>query len=653
MGKPKKRCMRFNCMSVRMKLLLGIGGILLLSGVVLTWFTLDRLDHFITVAEQNELHENGLKVLGAIGAEERMAVSLAEVVAGNAEARRMFAAKDRAGLWGMYGEGFGKMKEVYGVRQFQFHLPPAESFLRVHKQKKYGDDLSGFRKTVVMANETKRPVSGLEKGVAGLGIRGVVPMFDVAGGHVGTVEFGMSIDQQFFDELKEEGGVDYVMYMRQGEAGKAGGVLEVFASTMGEVDLLDGENLAVALDGEEHIYHIEYEGNPTAVFTTVIRDYQGEIVGVLEVVKDRSEYMAIRKQIQYATMLICALTLLVSIAATGWFLRVMVKRPIDEVAGAMERMADGDMRFRFEVSKKDEIGHLQRSYNTFADRVSDVISKVGESAQEVALAAEEVAETSDHIADGMREQASQIEQTASAVEELSVSVDEVATQSHDATQEAIRSGEVANQGGAAVKQTIDDINEVSERVKHGAESVNQLGERGQQISEILTFINEIADQTNLLALNAAIEAARAGEYGRGFAVVADEVRSLADRTTKATNEIALSIKTMQSETADAVELMNRSCEHVQVGVEHVSEAGDYLEEIVASADMVAKKVEGIATASQQQALASEQIAQAVESISSVTKQSQDATEQAATAGHNLAKRAEGMMEVISGFRIAG
>ncbi|QQE10079.1 methyl-accepting chemotaxis protein [Planctomycetota bacterium] len=632
-------------MSVQTKLLLGIAAILFIGGAALTGFTLNRLDHVITAAEKNELKGHADVILNKIGAEERLAVSLAEVVAGNEHAQKLFAAKDRDALLDMYGESFKRMKEVYGVRQFQFHLPPAESFVRIHKPKKFGDDLSGFRKTVVRANESKKPISGLEKGIAGLGIRGVVPMY-YDDKHLGTVEFGMSIDQSFFDTMKDESGMDIAMYIKDGEGVKQ------FASTHGSESLLSNDDLINALAGDDSVHDLKKSGQYLAVKTALVTDYQGETVGVLEIVKDRGEYVGYRKQIQYATLVICGLTMIVSIVMASWLLRAMIKKPIGEVVHAMEKMADGDMTYRFEDIRGDEIGALRQSYNVFADEISHVITKVGESSHEVACAAEEVATTSRDIAEGMREQSRQIEQTASAVEEMSVSVEEVATQSHDATIEAKRSGEVANQGGAAVKQTIDDIHEVSSSVSRGADSVNQLGERGQQISEILTFINEIADQTNLLALNAAIEAARAGEYGRGFAVVADEVRSLADRTTKATDQIAQSIKTMQKETADAVELMNEGCERVEVGVTHVSEAGEYLEEIVQSADMVAVKVEGIATAAEQQAKASEQIARAVESINQVTKQSEDATEQAASAGRNLASRAEALETLVEKFKIA-
>jgi len=153
-------------------------------------------------------------VLQKVDAESRLAQTLSALVANIPQVQAAFAAGDRETLKGYFADGFDILKSTYGVRQFQFHTPPAFSFLRVHKLAKYADDLSSFRHTVVETNRTRRPIRGLEVGVAGLGVRGMVPVMH-DGKPVGSVEFGMSFGQSFFDAFAAKHGVDLALYIER------------------------------------------------------------------------------------------------------------------------------------------------------------------------------------------------------------------------------------------------------------------------------------------------------------------------------------------------------------------------------------------------------------------------------------------------------
>ena len=172
------------------------------------------------------------------------------------------------------------------------------------------------------------------------------------------------------------------------------------------------------------------------------------------------------------------------------------------------------------------------------------------------------------------------------------------------------------QGGKVVGETIEGMKRIADVVNKSAETVKELGKSSDQIGEIIGVIDDIADQTNLLALNAAIEAARAGEQGRGFAVVADEVRKLAERTTKATKEIAGMIKKIQSDTTGAVQSMEAGHEGGRARDRLADKAGTSLTEIVGVSQKVTDMVTQIAAASEEQSSASEQISKNVEAISS-------------------------------------
>ena len=202
-----------------------------------------------------------------------------------------------------------------------------------------------------------------------------------------------------------------------------------------------------------------------------------------------------------------------------------------------------------------------------------------------------------------------------------------------------------------VNETIKGMNRISEVVQNSAEIVQQLGRSSGHIGEIVQVIDDIADQTNLLALNAAIEAARAGEQGRGFAVVADEVRKLAERTTKATKEIALMIIQIQKDTQSAVVSMEKGTKEVESGRKLADKAGESLKEIIAGAQSVVDIISQVAAASEEQSATSEQISKSIEAISSVTQQSTEGVQQVAKATEDLSRLTHNLQNLVKKFKI--
>jgi methyl-accepting chemotaxis protein len=315
-------------------------------------------------------------------------------------------------------------------------------------------------------------------------------------------------------------------------------------------------------------------------------------------------------------------------------------------------LSTGDLTARMEGEYKGNYKKFQTYVNNLANSLEDVIGEVNESIATTASSANEISSSTEEMAAGAEEQSQQATEVAGAVEQMTKTIIETTKNSGAAAEASKKYGEIAKEGGNVVNETIKGMNRISEVVQNSAETVQQLGKSSEHIGEIVQVIDDIADQTNLLALNAAIEAARAGEQGRGFAVVADEVRKLAERTTKATKEIASMIKQIQKDTKGAVASMEKGSKEVENGRELANKAGESLKEIIAGAEDVVDIISQVAAASEEQSTTSEQISRSIESISSVTQQSAAGVQQVAKATEDLSRLTDNLQNLVNKFKIS-
>ncbi|MBZ5628007.1 MAG: methyl-accepting chemotaxis protein [Acidobacteriia bacterium] len=325
-----------------------------------------------------------------------------------------------------------------------------------------------------------------------------------------------------------------------------------------------------------------------------------------------------------------------------------LRRVIDMVKDIAE--GEGDLTKRLNIRSEDEIGELARWFDLFMDKLHQVMASVASNAEQIATASEEMSSGASQTAAGADTQKDQTNQVATAMQEMASTVTEVSDNSTKAQDAAKQAAETAREGGKIVDETLVNMKAIADSVGQTAKKIEALGKSSDQIGKIIGVIDDIADQTNLLALNAAIEAARAGEQGRGFAVVADEVRKLAERTTKATKEIAQMISQVQDETHKAVEDMHAGTKRVELGVQVTEKAGGSLQQIINMSERVGEMITHIATAATEQSSATEQVNSNVEQIAKITAESAAGAQQAAKACQDLSNLALDLQNLVGRFR---
>ena len=248
-------------------------------------------------------------------------------------------------------------------------------------------------------------------------------------------------------------------------------------------------------------------------------------------------------------------------------------------------------------------------------------------------------------------QTREISAATESIVSMAASIEEVSGNAERSSDVARHSVEVAHKGGAAVRRTIDGMNTIRETIQETSKRIKRLGESSQEIGNIVELINDIAEQTNILALNASIQASMAGEAGRGFAVVADEVQRLAERSTNATKQIEVLVRTIQSDTNEAVVSMERSTTDVVGGALLAENAGAALDEIEQVSNQIASLVQNISGSARQQAGSAADVTRRTTKLREISDQTGKATTATAASISKLSELASQLRQTVAGFTL--
>lgn len=487
-----------------------------------------------------------------------------------------------------------KENTKFGNVKIHVHDRNVHSFIRVWKPEKFGDDLTGFRKTIVAVKETKKPLVAIEVGNAGMELRGIAPVVS-AGEYIGSIEFmqGLNsivkdmrknfgyemivvLDNRFLDTAKDlkkapKIGTQYTLAVKEDTVDKT--LLQELRATDANIK-------------SEPFFTDNYYVNPIA-----IKDYSGEEIGyalvaenlqTVEALINDSENSLVRQVIIMALLDIVILALLIGI------IRIVVTGPIENLDSIAKELASGDadLSKRLNIATNDEIGKAAKSFNIFIDKVQKIAEDASKQAKEAIEAKskseEQVLKNEMSLALARQMIQGSIHSSGSlrnSMESNIKSLDKVNSLNHE-------TGAVVDEVSVQTDDIMSTISNITAMINNSRASSEQLNHNVSEISNVITLIKDISDQTNLLALNAAIEAARAGEHGRGFAVVADEVRKLAERTQKATSEVEANISILKQNTVGMLDINEQVEQSSHESVEKLDQFKMILTRLIRNVELI-------------------------------------------------------------------
>ena len=359
------------------------------------------------------------------------------------------------------------------------------------------------------------------------------------------------------------------------------------------------------------------------------------------------------REAQHTRTLLISVTLAALLlgALAAWWIARQIAVPLREALAVANRIAAGDLSENPAVERRDELGQLQQSMARMIRNLRGLISGIGDSARQIASAATQLSTVTEQTRAGVNNQKDETDQVATAMNEMLATAQEVARHAEQASIAASEADQQTHLGDKVVAQAVEQIGHLASEMALSSRAMLALQQESQQIGSVLDVIKSVSQQTNLLALNAAIEAARAGSSGEGFAVVADEVRSLALRTQESAEEIEGLILRLHTGTQQVADIMDSSRSLTDNSVSLTRDAGDALAAIARTVSVIQEMNPQIAAAAEEQSAVAEEINRSVLKVRDVSEQTAAASEETAAASAQLSQLSLDLQTLVGKFRL--
>ncbi len=607
--------------------------------------------------------------------------TMAMVYAENTQLQHALADHNREEIKNLILGSYLNLKKPLNLAQMQVHLAPAISFFRAHKPEKYGDDLSTFRATVVKVNQTGKPVAGIEKGVAGFGIRGVVPVF-CEGQQVGSLEVGIKLNSQLLLSVKEKNNFDISIIIPEGNR------FSYLAKTHSLTIPEKSYPWLRKVMKDKKIYYKQVKKNGKHLFTlfSPLEDYNGRTIGIVSIPEDFSAHFSMLKIDLFKQVSIGIGLLFVLVASLYFLFDHLVDRPVQLLIMHLKKAGYGDFSQKivqnmpkmhcsslsacdqmnceyfgkhdrcwetvgsfsaievtcwkivtqklnncteceavYQRAKMNELQEIGSYFNAFIHNMHILIGKATTNMKSMTSSAERLVSMAHNLEKDSDISSDKANSVARAAETMSANMNSVVAASEQATTNVNRvasSVEEMSNTIIAIADKTEQANAITvnavNTASHASKKVDLLGAAAGEISKVTETITEISEQTNLLALNATIEAARAGEAGKGFAVVADEIKGLAEQAAVATHEIRQQIDAIQSSTRETVS-----------EISEISQVINKVNEIVSSITMDMEEQAGVTSE------IGSNVAQAAQGLAEVNENIIQSSTMADTIAHDI------------------
>ena len=646
----------FKIRSIAVRLVLAISLTVAVACGILGTFSIVQQRALTHLALDQQLKLQYDSVIAAIDYEGRAALAVSSAIAAMPPVVEALAKNDRDGLGKLLGEALESLK-AQGIPLISFWRAPATSVYRVHAPKVFDDDASARRSTVVEAIKTGKSIVGVEPGREALAIFGMTPIVR-DGKTLANVDVGAAFGKEFVDRAKKRFGIDLAVHSYDGKDFKR------LSSTYGDGLITTTDELKGVISGPPLRRDATVGGHPAAIYIGQIKNYAGQPVGILEVIKDTTEYEAAAASSQ-RNLILGTVAILIGAILLALLLGRGLSRPLAAITAVMNRLSGGEIDVTIPGSERhDELGTMAGAVDVF--RRSMIEARGMREAQEASKQQSELEKKAlqRQMADRFEADVkSVVAAVAQATNDMQRAAGEITTSvggtSQRAAAAAVASDEASasvNAVAAATEELASSVAEIGRQVTHSSEvadsavlkagqtteMVSSLASAAEKIGDVLRLIGAIASQTNLLALNATIEAARAGEAGRGFAVVASEVKELANQTAKATDEIAGQVAAIQAATGDCVTAIG--------GISNtIREISGIATTIAAAVEEQDSATREIARSVQQAATGTSEVSVNVTGASQSADQSRTLANNVATATGQLSQQADALSRSVDTF----